>query len=82
MFMWKYFILYFGCGLLLGLSSKADGADAIDRPIEKIFPWVVLLTIGLLIWNFVTFGIVWALVSLAEVFAGMVAASMMKNRSG
>ncbi len=72
MFMWHYFVIYFGCGLLIGLT--------VPKISEKLFFFAILLIIGLLIWNFATFGIAWALISFIEPFAGIAVAMMITGR--
>lgn len=80
MFMWHYFVMYFGCGLLIGFTVPKDENEPLKRFSGKVFFIAVLLLIGLLIWNFATFGIAWAIISFIEAFAGMAIAMMVTGR--
>ena len=68
MFMWKYFFLYVFLGFLNGFTNPYE--VQVKRPINSIFPIVSLIAFGLIIWNFVTFGFSWGLISVGEFFIG------------
>jgi hypothetical protein len=78
MFMWKYFILYFGVGLIAGISHPNITGNYSRRPIETIFPWLSLVILGLLVWNFASFGAKWGAISLFEVFAGVAIGTILR----
>lgn len=80
MFMWHYFVMYFGCGLLIGFTVPRDGEEPLKKFSGKVFFLAVLLLICLLIWNLATFGIAWAVISFIEAFAGMAVAMMLTGR--
>ena len=76
MFLWKYFFLYFGGGLILGLLS--DSSNDSDQ-VNLVAGVLGLLIVGFLIWNFFTFGVGWGMISVFEIFGGMVAAVIIKG---
>ena len=43
-----------------------------QRPIDTAFPIIGTITMGLLIWNLINFGLFWAAVSFGEVLLGIV----------
>jgi len=76
MFMWKYFILYFGGGVVLGFMT--DYSDDSDNA-NTIAGVLALVIIGFLVWNFLTFGIGWGVISAVEAFAGITVAVTIKG---
>lgn len=73
MFMWKYFFLYVFIGFLSGFSNPFENQNrgAMGRrPIEGFFGIIVLIAIGLVIWNFFVFGASWGALSILEFALG------------
>lgn len=71
MFMWKYFILYFGAGFAVGLSTKVSNSIAGKRPIDALYPMFATICTALIIWNFYKFGATWGLLSIIEAVVGI-----------
>ena len=69
MFMWNYFFLYTAAGALTGFIHPLMRGQ---RPIDTAFPIIGTITMGLLIWNLINFGLFWAAVSFGEVLLGIV----------
>ena len=71
MFMWKYFFLYTAAGALTGFTHPLSGTFSGGRPVDAAFPVIGTITMGLLIWNLISFGLFWARISLVEVVLGI-----------
>lgn len=84
MFMWHYFVIYFGCGLLIGFTAPKNKEEPSQKVSGKLYSVAVFLLIVLLILNFAVFGAIWALISLIEAFTGIYIAMMItgRNKSG
>ena len=69
MFMWKYFFLYVFLGFLAGFTNPSE-VPYEKRPIHGIFPIIMVVLIGFIIWNFATFGVSWGFLSIGETALG------------
>jgi hypothetical protein len=70
MFQWSYFFLYVGLGFGVGLSQNTVDRGSDRRPIDSFALYFIIALLGSLLWNFITFGFSWGVLSVIEGIAG------------
>lgn len=73
MFQIKYFLLFVLLGFAVGFTNTQTETVYDRRGVDALNPLFNIISLGAMIWSFLTFGFSWGLLSFVEMFLGYLA---------